>query len=529
MITISWHTHIFSEGEKKQKSVRFKEDVQSLDAREPVSAEQEHDICIYRSYCAIKNVMDAIVFCFENSDHHLMNPVQVKNVVKPRHMSKVISIDTVASISSSEGDESSSPNGGQSDKLDRGVPQASEVSAETSFEELYRRRVWQRVQQAREHLQHLYPLAYRVEILENIFSLLFCRHNDIQDGAMMMEGVSDDDAEGESKGDADSIENLNMSIVSEEDAESERMSNSLKDDGSLSSSAQHQTDSAIGSLGPDGKSQRSSSVEYDAPFQEQKREKTVLWKSRVKDHDSSDTMKLFPQPSYSCGFLANDYVVRDVLAMLKDALMDLNAVKFKKVGQAQDDPKHGLSGRSSQPPLNPSSARTNTQTRELSPDSQSSSKSSKSSDTKDKGGKVVKPGELDFKPALEDLLSRTVSTSVSAEMMQKRVAQLMQHIHEAQWRFQLVAHEQIPRQAGRVLEEVVTVTDDDSHVTCVADDWMSPNRGEMWVCDVCVLIYVLVLSVCVCVCVCARVCKCAFVRVCMYVCVCVCVCVCAHT
>lgn len=454
------------EEKKKQKNVHFQDDNQPPESKEPISAEQEHDICIYRSYCAIKCVMDAIVFCFENSHLALMNPVRIKNIPKSKHLYKAISVDAFASVSSSEGDESSTPGGGLLEKPsgeEKG--QKSEVNGEVSgesFKETYHQQVWQRIQQAREHLQHLYPLAYRVEILENIFSLLFCRHSDLQDGAVMMEGVSDDEADGESK--ADSLENLSMSIISEEDPDLDRFSNSLKESTSTSSSLQQQTDSAISSLGPEGRSQRSDSIEYDTPFQELKSSKDKHPRHhRSKDHESSDNMKYFSQSSDSCGFLANDYVVRDVLAMLKEALVDLNAVKLKKMGQVQSESKQVSET------LKQTSGTT---------DSERASKSS--SVPVDRRSRSLSPptDSADFNPALEKLLSQTVSTSITSELLQKRVAQLTQHIHEAQWRFQLVAHEQIPRQAGRVLEDIVMVTDDDSHTTCVYEEWMASKGSK---------------------------------------------------
>ncbi|KAK7103379.1 hypothetical protein V1264_018289 [Littorina saxatilis] len=454
---------------KKQKSVHFHDDSQSPGTKEPISAEQELDICIYRSYCAVKNVMDSIVFCYENSDLDLMNPIRVKKVLKPKKYSAAVSIDTIANVSSSEGDESSTPSGERSDKSlgDRHfllLQPASVEEPEASFEELYQRCVWQKIQQAREHLQHLYPLAYRVEIVENIFSLLFCRHNDILEGALTLEGESDYELEGESK--TDSLEFLNMSTVSEDEGDSEKFGNSLKDDGSASSVFQ-QTDSAIGSLASEEKMQRSGSIEYDTPFHEQKRERSSHPRlSRSRHQDSSDNIRSSTHPDYSCGFLANDYVVRDVLAMLKDALVDLNAVKFKMQGRVQERGKQS-SGSTHSPSRQ--SGRTAVSSIPEGGDRSSPRSPEKSS---------LKSNDADFNPALEKLLSRTVSSSISAEAMQKRIAQLTQHIHEAQWRFQLVAHEMIPRQPGRVLEEVVVVTDDDSYVACIADEWMTPNRPQ---------------------------------------------------
>lgn len=482
--------------EKRPKTVRFQDDRQHHEATEPVSTEQEHDICIYRSYCAVKNIMEAILFCYENSNLDLMNPISMKVVLKPNKLSKVFSSDVV---SSSEGDESSSPG---SKSCGEGLGQKSTVSSvggASSFQEVYRRRVWQRIQQAREHLQHLYPLTYRVEVLENIFSLLFCRHNDIVDGALSVEGDSEDEAEGEDSK-RSSTENLNMSVISEEDPDSERQAASHREltsvEGSSvtdnlqeqpSSSSQTQTDSAFGSLGHGGQGQHFSRMDYDEPFPDRRSSngdrRNSRGKTRFSDLGSSSLLQGLSQANYTCGFLANEYIVRDVLALLKEALLDLNAVRFKLQGQGpqnggkgQDDsrPKHVPHRQMSveRPPgsVPPDHSPLQLQRQTSSGKVEYTTKSQLSPESQ---LGVGRPDDTIFNPELERVLSQTVGTSVTPDILHKRIAQLTQHVHEAQWRFQLVSHEQLPKQAGRVLEEMVVVTDDDGLVMSVRDDWMS--------------------------------------------------------
>lgn len=87
------------------------------------------------------------------------------------------------------------------------------------------------------------------------------------------------------------------------------------------------------------------------------------------------------------------------------------------------------------------------------------------------GGRLTE--ETNFDPSVEKVLTQTVRCSIPAEKLQKHVAQLTQHVHEAQWCFQLVAHEQLPKQPGSVLEKLVIVNDDDSQVLSLLDDWMT--------------------------------------------------------
>jgi zinc finger FYVE domain-containing protein 26 len=236
-----------------------------------------------------------------------------------------------------------------------------QVSGE-KFEDLYKRQVWQRIQESREHLQHLHPLAYRLEVMEDIFSLLFCRHGDLRDGAMAGERESEED---ESSMPADSLEtSLNMFVVSEEDVTADAdqpLSTNQREkdrdaDATKSSSKdkeQKDANSAIGSMGSldrSGKSslssedramklKRTGSFDYDTPFpdEREKRDKMVpeIRRLRFRSMDSSDTPRPSSVSENSCGFLANEYVVRDVLAMLKEAVLDLNAVKFRLQGQGQ--------------------------------------------------------------------------------------------------------------------------------------------------------------------------------------------------
>ncbi len=52
----------------KSKSVRFEDDDDLSDSPHELNAEQEHDVVIYRGYCAIKCVLDAMSFCAETSN-----------------------------------------------------------------------------------------------------------------------------------------------------------------------------------------------------------------------------------------------------------------------------------------------------------------------------------------------------------------------------------------------------------------------------------------------------------------------------
>ncbi len=115
--------------------------------------------------------------------------------------------------------------------------------------------------------------------------------------------------------------------------------------------------------------------------------------------------------SYKIGFLVNEFVVRDVLSMLKDCILDLNTVKFKLQSSAKDE----------------------------------------------SGTKMSSSEELS--KHLETMLNGCVLSSVEEGKLQQRISKLQQCVSEATWRFQLVAHEWLPSEPGRIIVDLHKVED----------------------------------------------------------------------
>ena len=93
--------------------------------------------------------------------------------------------------------------------------------------------------------------------------------------------------------------------------------------------------------------------------------------------------------------------MRDILATLKESLLDLSAAKFSLQGQ--------LTGE------------TNKQTEQA----------------------VISKEE-------EELLAQHVFSSVDQGALQSRISRLTQYISEATWRYQLVSHDWLPQEIGKV-------------------------------------------------------------------------------
>ncbi|XP_067681511.1 uncharacterized protein [Haliotis asinina] len=462
------------ESSKKQKSVRFnisghdQSGESEADNGADISIEQQQDLSIYRSFCAIRNVMDAIAFCSENADLELMNPICVRKAPRPRSLSKSFTCEV--SVSSSEGEDSSSQypqsisrsasgnfircTSGNYSQSTGG--NSSQVIDKDNFQDLYDQSVTQKLMDTQNHLKKLHPLTYRVEVLEDIFSLLFATHRDVQESSNATDFDSDEGHEDGSKRNSQENMSLNTSLISEEDTSPLAQKTDFYSSQPPSLSSQSAPVRGLGYDEPfyeDPPAQVSQSVHkkvrvpQDQLAEEVRKSASALLNSDNTKKINSATGKrahvtgqgIDKCAVFKLGFLANEYLVRDLLAMLKESLLDINAVRYKLTGQKSDLGK--------------------------------------------KSEQKANTDALHVTPAMEEALTQVVKSSVVPETLQKRLTRLTQYIHEAQWRFQLVSHDQLPKQPGQVLQRPVFVPGDDNFDVYRSDGWLkgrskSPNKDK---------------------------------------------------
>ena len=444
-----------SEAKSKKKAVKFNDDSSSKSPIEPINVEQQKDITIFRSFCAIKNVMDALTFCVSKADQELLNPVQIKSVVSGRRLCKTFL--SYQSLSSSEGDESSSPD------LSSPTTEANKTKSEIKenseqFFASYDEMVTKKLRKTREHLSLIQPMAYRLEVMEDIFSLLFVTSADLNtDGSAIDMETDDENDSKQSSLDNIGGDSLNISCVSEEDGLN--VGDSLPDKG--------KTEASTPSTGQISNSQSSpnAGLEYDVPF--------------VDSHQHAADSIATPEPSKSAyftlgdenqgepeatarhtsptrlprrrkkrvtsetqandivGFLANEYLSRDILNMLRDALNDFNTARSSLSGKALEN-RRDITGASR-----------------------------------------AKPSAVD--PLIEEALQANIVTSVQPASLPKRLTKLTQAVHEAWWRLQLVAHEAFPRMPGQLLSEPVYITDSEINFLPACERWTcSAETGTLF-------------------------------------------------
>ncbi|KAK3587800.1 hypothetical protein CHS0354_042763 [Potamilus streckersoni] len=409
---------------RKIKSVRFQLDnctLIDLDTDEDISLDQRKDVSIFMGFCAVKNVMDAISFCGDYNENALMNPV--------RKTRKMRISEGTTSNSSSESDEVFVTKKHVKIECDGMVTHHEnddkmKKNIEGSFQKLYKEFVTDKLQCAKEFLAKLQPLPFRIEILENIFSLLFVTHEDIQELSVLSEYNSGEEHETEDK-------TQHTSVASETSTLSPAEEGVIADlHFELTNQAQNQN----------------VSTAYDEPFEkkalkiEEANLTSVTHKlEKIQDkiqsfQDGSDTDQKLVLDYLSSvstgsssswakfGFLVNEYLVRDILSMLKECLVDLSSAKYQLLEKKGGSPEKVQSSK------------------EL-------------SEAKKR---------VQINSSIEEPLTLLIKCSVTKEASQKRLATLTQYIHEAQWRYQMVVHEEIPKLPGEVLLHQVTASGDQS-------------------------------------------------------------------
>ena len=363
-----------------------------------------------------------------------------ERITSPVRSGRRRKINRPNSYSSAETDASGLSRYGSSEKLDDSINKTENGSladeGDMDVQSLYRKNVTEKLTCAKFYLAKMQPLTFRVEIMENVFSLLFLTHEDVQEAMLVSEYNSD-----------------------EVDDKSYRSSTGTGVD-SPSPVGQGSLVFDLPKVAFQSVTDEPTSMDYDVPFEDVQRHKksasigvdisAVEQKlEKVKENISKSREKLFGDKLHvevknerrhsslsenissvsNCsnfsfddfGFIVNEYLVRDILALLKDSLVDLTAAKFKLYGSRQDS-------RERLKPVH----------------------------------EVKDYQSLDVDLEVEETLSYIMKSSVTKETLQKRISQLQKYTSEAQWRYQLVVNDLIPKQVGEVLKEQVLKTGDSS-------------------------------------------------------------------
>lgn len=225
--------------------------------------------------------------------------------------------------------------------------------------------ITERLQKTKTELDQIFPLSFRVEILEDIFSLLFVTSNDLQESTNY-----------------DSYEDIADDKQMEYQYECEHWDETSKEQ-ILESNRNTSPCNAYKQL--------KNSMQSAA---------TV--KPKMSSYHKSNYLnKKFNHGIFKSGFLCNELIVRDILAMLKECYLSANSAIYRSMTEKQSE---------------------NTSC-DLERNTENSSTNFSN-------------------------LSLYFKTSILESSVKQRLLELLKYINEAQWRFELVAADTVPREVG---------------------------------------------------------------------------------
>lgn len=319
-----------------------KENVEEGGQDSEIHLEVQRDIFLYHSYCALRNFMEAVTSSVEETS--------VKdNLETVRECAEEQTAKTLRSVRSERSD-------GNSDAA--------------SQQQSYCEQVANKLNAGKQHLAQVYPLTYRVEILENIFSLLFGTYEDLYEGRVQ-QNESDDletmDEETRSLSKSSrtgSWESLASSVDLSFDGhvphslvkDQEKTSSPASSMSPTSDAQQRQKEAAIPSaldsvsrrqLFKTTRSESDSALlkkaldgdERLVPFRSQDAREPVNTRQSENDSFSGNIQSSKGSPraavpdenDLKCEFVIDDEIVPDLLKTLKECLMELNTAKFTEL------------------------------------------------------------------------------------------------------------------------------------------------------------------------------------------------------
>lgn len=305
-----------------------------------IHPEVQRDIFLYHSYCALRNFMEAVTSSVEETSAKA-------NLETLRESVEDQSAESLASATSERLDENS----------EASLQQQASCG-----------QVANKLNAGKHHLAQVYPLTYRVEILENIFSLLFGTYEDLYEGRAQhnesddLETMDEETRSLTKSSRTGSWESLASSVDLSFDVHGPH--SPLKDQEKTSSPAtlllstpdaqQRQKDAATPSaldsasrrqLFRVGRSESDSALlkkvllegdERSMPTTSQDVSDPVHPRQSENDsfsgnpHSSKGSSRnaVADENDLKCEFVIDDEIVPDVLKTLKECLMELNTAKF---------------------------------------------------------------------------------------------------------------------------------------------------------------------------------------------------------
>ncbi len=368
-----------------KKTVTFAEEV----TKSPSSASASYasDLSLYRAYCAIRLFMLALATKTQTADQDIPLSKVTHQNAKESQNGDLSESQTTTEDESVRGSEAG-----------RGVGIAQPQS-----QSQYQCLVVKRIQEAKDHISSVNPLSYRLEILENVFSLLFVTYDDVVDIATDPDESSE---EGEI-GDRPSQEapaSPGMVSLNPEDEELHLMS--------IQPERIPEADPGIKSRLSKSLFPSAQSRDEDSIAKSKGLSKSGTGQKEAGNDVQSASSHTSSSSNHKIGFLADEYLTRDILLTLKECLAEL--------ANRKSDMESGKSL----------------------PDQRSNA----------------------------EKLAADVRCDISGSQFASRLGRLTQYVSEALWKFQITCGDWVPREFASLspggAESVEDVTDDKPWCKC---------------------------------------------------------------
>lgn len=242
------------------------------------------DKAVYSGYLALTSIMDAIHVSCEYKDLLL---------------AKKLSISEMLCSDSKLNEKTDSKN------LELISETLSECIENRGPREAYNKFILNKIDEAKKEVKSIFPFAFRIEILENIFSLLFSMSNVLVDS---MEPCSDSDQGHEGEISVSSVTSMTRSSESEKVLSGRFVITTVK----LKDC-------------DDVKLKDSEDVKYSRQLS-----------SKSTESNSSSGLQAYT-------FLCNELITRDILSVLYDLVIDVKSDVYKAMGQTDNAAKNKVS------------------------------------------------------------------------------------------------------------------------------------------------------------------------------------------
>jgi len=340
--------------------------VQSLH-RAPFSADQEKDINTYRAFTVLKSFMDIMVFSGEVCSPWGAEPFRCQQELHPSRVNNGKPL-VKASVQTAAASEILAEVMRISDAF---VCEHSWLELQrANYSSLYKQKVLDVIAAMKKHITELYPINYRLEILENVYSLLLTTQEDVLSlvGLEMWES-GEEGAIGDRSEDKLTT-TVDRKTVVDDNHNDECIKVAMSGDYPFP---------------PEGSANKLATSDGDAAA------------SHVRGHCSTASNHSMSSAAIKVGFLANQFILRDVFLTLNELLQDLEAFTGGIEGNAKE---------------------------------------------------LVQPKGAVPTKHQHRLLVQVIPCSIEIDEVNQRCSQLMQYISEALWRFQLIAEDWLPKEYG---------------------------------------------------------------------------------